>query len=130
MAIIDRPVGSYRGLEENSRLNLLDGHESGIGLATSIWISLWHLRYSRWQRRFDLEIPIRMFASTSVIGTSVSPNIAKREGWSTKPSALEQRLKDASNAAARGAVRPMLRPWLCLCLGGRRLLKRLVGARE
>src|SRR5207245_2212275 len=83
-AIIDRPVGSYRGLEENSRLNLLDGHESGIGLATSIWISLWHLRYSRWQRRFDLEIPIRMFASTSVIGTGVSPNIAKRKGRSTK----------------------------------------------
>src|SRR5439155_6147415 len=77
-AIIDRAVGSYRGLEENSRLDLLDGHESGIGLATSIWIPLWHLRYSRWQRRFDLEIPIRMFASTSVIGTGVSRNITKR----------------------------------------------------
>src|SRR5437773_11227577 len=71
-----------------------------------------------------------VFASTSVIGTGVSPNIAKREGRSTKPSAFEQRLKDTCNAAARGAVRRMLRPWLCLCLGGRRLLKRLVGARE
>jgi len=54
----------------------------------------------------------------------------KERGSVNKPSAFEKRLKDTCNAAARGAVRPMLRPWLCLCLGGRRLLKRLVGARE
>ena len=88
MAIIDRAVGSYRGLEENSRLNLLDGHESGIGLATSIWISLWHLRYSRWQRRFDLEIPIRMFASTSVIGTGVLAEYCKERGSVNKAQRL------------------------------------------
>src|SRR5947208_10238613 len=110
---------------------------------------------SVWQLRFDLAVALALLTVAKAVRPgNPNPDVCFYLGdryWCLAEYCKEkgsvnkaQRLRETAerylqcsgpwrgppHAAARGAVRPMLRPWLCLCLGGRRLLKRLVGARE